>query len=119
MRTPLATVLLALAAFTGMAAARAPEFTQAPFAARDGGAVSVAFTFRHGARHVEVTLGGHRARAERVPDTRSSYVAVVPGSGAMRAGRSYPATLSWRRGAGRRSMAEQLYVHRRFPGGRG
>ena len=81
--------------------------------------MSVAFTFRDAARGVRVTFAGRTSRVERVPDTRTSYTAVVAGSRGLRAGRSYRATLSWREGGDRRSMTTRLYVHRRFPGGRG
>ena len=43
----------------------------------------------------------------------------VAGSRGLRAGRSYRATLRWREGGDRHSMTTRLYVHRRFPGGRG
>jgi hypothetical protein len=103
----------------GPAAAQDRDFTHVPFAARAGGHVSVAFTFRDAARGVRLTFAGRTGRVERVPDTRTAYTAVVTGSRGLRAGRSYRATLSWRDGDGRRRMATRLYVHRRFPGGRG
>ena len=81
--------------------------------------MSVAFTFRDAARGVRLTFAGRTGRVERVPDTRTAYTAVVARSRGLRAGRSYRATLSWREGGDRRSMTTRLYVHRRFPGGRG
>jgi hypothetical protein len=50
---------------------------------------------------------------------RGYTYAVVSASGGMRAGGVHTATLSWRGPAGRRSVTTRLYVHRRFPGGRG
>ena len=79
----------------------------------------MAFTFRDAARGVRLTFAGRTSRVERVPDTRTAYTAVVSRSRGLRAGRSYRATLSWREGGDRRSMTTRLYVHRRFPGGRG
>ena len=44
----------------------------------------------------------------------------APGPAAAQDGDfTYRATLSWREGDDRRSMTTRLYVHRRFPGGRG
>ena len=120
-RLPVTGVVVALAALAapGPAAAQDRDFTYEPFAARAGGRVSVAFTFRDTARGVRLAFAGRAGRVERVPDTRTAYTAVVTGSRELRAGRSYRATLSWRDGDGRRSMRTRLYVHRRFPGGRG
>ena len=117
-RLVLAGVLVALS-LPGPAAAQDRDFTHDPFAARAGGRVSVAFTFRDAARGVRLTFAGRAGRVERVPDTRTAYTAVVSGSRELRAGRSYRATLAWREGGDRRSMTTRLYVHRRFPGGRG
>ena len=103
----------------GPAAAQEGDFTHDPFAARAGGRVSVAFTFRDAARGVRLTFAGRTGRVERVRDTRAAYTAVVTRSRKLRAGRTYRATLRWREGGDRRSMTTRLYVHRRFPGGRG
>ena len=120
-RLPLAGVVVAVAALAapGPAAAQDRDFTHDPFAARAGGRVSVAFTFRDAARGVRLTFAGRTGRVKRVPETRTAYTAVVARSRKLRAGRSYRATLSWREGDDRRSMTTRLYVHRRFPGGRG
>jgi len=117
-RLVLTGVLVALVA-PGPAAAQDRDFTYDPFAARVEGRVSVAFTFRERARGVRLTLAGRSGRVERVPATATAYTAVVSRSGRLRAGRSYRATLRWREGDARRSMTTRLYVHRRFPGGRG
>jgi len=118
MRRLLLAAVVALS-LPGTAAAQDRDFTYDPFAARAEGRVSVAFTFRDAARGVRLTFAGRTSRVERVPDTRTSYTAVVAGSRGLRAGRSYRATLRWREGGDRRTMTTRLYVHRRFPGGRG
>jgi len=118
MRRLLLAAVVALS-LPGTAVAQERDFTYDPFAARAEGRVSVAFTFRDAARSVRLTFAGRTSRVERVPDTRTSYTAVVAGSRGLRAGRSYRATLRWREGGERRSMTTRLYVHRRFPGGRG
>jgi hypothetical protein len=123
MRAPLVAALLALvslaAAGAGAAAAREADFAQPPFAARAAGHVGVNVTFREAARHVRIELGGHGSRVERVPGTQGAFYAVVSASGRMRAGGMHVATLRWSGPAGRRSATTRLYVHRRFPGGRG
>ena len=119
MRRLLLAAVVALSLPGTAAAQDRADFTYDPFAARAGGRVSVAFTFRDAARGVRVTFAGRTSRVERVPDTRTSYTAVVAGSRGLRAGRSYRATLRWREGGDRHSMTTRLYVHRRFPGGRG
>ena len=118
MRRLLLAAVVALS-LPGTAAAQERDFTYDPFAARAEGRVSVAFTFRDAARGVRLTFAGRTSRVERVPDTRTAYTAVVARSRGLRAGRSYRATLRWREGGDRRSMTTRLYVHRRFPGGRG
>ncbi|MEA2135942.1 MAG: hypothetical protein QOC68_3851 [Solirubrobacteraceae bacterium] len=101
------------------AAARDRDFTHPPFAARSSGHVGVSVTFRQAARHVRISLGGRGSRVERVPGTRTAFYAVVRASGRMRAGGMHTATLCWSGPSGRRSVTTRLYVHRRFPGGRG
>jgi hypothetical protein len=121
MRAALAAGLLALVALAapGPAAARERDFTHPPFAARTSGHVGVSVTFRKAARYVRISLGGRGSRVERIPGTRTAFYAVVRASGGMRAGQMRTATLSWSGPSGRRSATMRLYVHRRFPGGRG
>ena len=123
MRASLATALFVLvslaAAGAGAAAAREADFAQPPFAARAAGHVGVNVTFQEAARDVRIGLGGNGSRVERIPGAPRSFYAVVSASGRMRAGGMHVATLRWSGPAGRRSATARLYVHRRFPGGRG
>jgi hypothetical protein len=113
--------LLALVSLTaaGPVAARDGDFTHPPFAARTSGHVGVSVTFRKAARDVRISLAGRGSRVERIPGTRTAFYAVVGASGGMRAGGMHRAKVSWSGPAGPRSVTMRLYVHRRFPGGRG
>ena len=53
--------------FPAPAAAQDRDFTYDPFAARAGGRVSVAFTFRDAARGVRLTFAGREGRSSASP----------------------------------------------------
>ena len=120
MRAALVSLVLALAGFAAPAASAAPaDFTHEPFAARSGGSIGVSFTFRRSAREPKLTFAGRSTRVQAVDGAPKAFYAIVSSSRGLRVGRTYPMTLSWRGPAGRRSVSTRLFLHRRFPGGRG
>ena len=97
------------------AAAQDRDFTSDPFAARAGGRVSVAFTFRDPARSIRPHVRRARGRVGRRP--RHAHGVHGGGPPEPRAARRpvLPATLRWREGGTTRRMTTRLYVHRRSP----
>lgn len=115
----LAACLACLAAPVGAPAAT-DHFETDPFAARAGAyVVGVNFTFKRAARDAEVTFAGRSTTVRGVEHAPRAFYATVNSSRGLRVGRMYRMTLTWRAPSGRRTVTRRLYLHRRFPGGRG
>ena len=121
MRTTLLTLAAALACLAAPAASAAAEhFETDPFAARAGAyVVGVNFTFKRSARDPKLTFAGRSTRVRGVEHAPRAFYATVSSSRGLRVGRMYRMTLTWRTASGSRSVARRLYLHRRFPAGRG
>jgi hypothetical protein len=121
MRTALISLAAALACLAApVCAAAAEHFETAPFAARSGAyVVGVNFTFKRSARDPKVTFAGRSTRVRGVEHAPRAFYATVNSSRGLRVGRMYRMTLTWRAASGTRTVTRRLYLHRRFPGGRG
>ncbi len=121
MSTALASVAVGLACLAApLPAAAADHFETDPFAARAAAyVVGVNFTFKRAARDAKVTFAGRSTRVRPVAHAPRAFYATVNSSRGLRVGRMYRVMLSWRSSSGPRTVTQRLYLHRRFPGGRG